>query len=151
MVGPVKVLAGLCLLGTGCFYLDPLNKPPNLALNCDFTDGRPCATNTQAHRGERVQLHMRVSDPDDNEDPASYGWAASACRDRGTGCDPAYDAQHYDENAGLGLDVEVPITLPGDVSSISVDFEARDDRGGITTQSLIFCLTTPPSTGMCDR
>jgi len=152
MVEAVKVLVGLCLLGTGCFSLDPLNKPPNFEATCDFADGRHCATNTQVHRGERIQVHLRVSDPDGNEDPASYGWMVSACgRDGGRTCDPAYDAQHYDEEAGLGLEVEVPVTLAGDVQSISVDFEARDDRGGIKQDSLIFCLTAPPSTGMCDR
>jgi hypothetical protein len=148
----VKVLVGLCVLGPACFSLDPLNKPPNMTLSCDFTDGRPCAPDTQVHRDERILLHMQVTDPDGNLDPASFGWTVSACgRGQGRTCDPAYDAQHYDEDAGLGLEVEVPVTLPDDVRSISVDFEARDDRGGRTTQSLIFCLTVPPSTGMCDR
>jgi hypothetical protein len=90
---------------------------------------------------------MAVSDPDGNEDPASYGWEAFAC-DSTTGslCDTEpFDAQHYDEPAERGLDVEVPATLPGGVRSISVDFQAGDDRGGLTKQSLIFHLANAPT------
>jgi hypothetical protein len=144
----VKVLAGLCVLGAGCFYLDPLNKPPNLIVDCELTDDRPCHhLGTDVFRGDRIRLRMAVSDPDGNEDPASYGWEAFAC-DSTTGslCDTEpFDAQHYDEPAERGLDVEVPATLPGGVRSISVDFQAGDDRGGLTKQSLIFHLANAPT------
>jgi hypothetical protein len=142
----VKGLTGLCLLGAGCFYLDPLNKAPNVQLGCELTD-RPCQTLTEVHRGDRIGLRMVVSDPDGNEDPSSYSWAAFACDStRGSLCpgDP-YDAQSYDEHLASGLEVEVPVTLPGHVHSISVDFEARDNRGGVTTQSMIFPLTDAPT------
>jgi hypothetical protein len=143
----VKVLAGLCLLGAGCFYLDPLNKPPNLSFDCVLTDDRPCNhIGTDVYRGDRVGLLMQVSDPDGNQDPSSYGWEAFAC-DSATGseCIGPYDAQHYDEHDGLGMEVEVPTSLPSNVRTISVDFHASDDRGGVAKQSLILHLVNPPT------
>jgi hypothetical protein len=136
----------LCLLAAGCFSLDPLNKPPNMQVDCELPDGRSCSLDSAVQRGDRIRLHMAVSDPDGNEDPSSYGWQASACgKDNGSDCVDPFDAQHYDEQSGMGTEVAVPVTLPGDVRSISVDFEAHDDRGGIARQSLIRCLTGAPT------
>jgi hypothetical protein len=144
----VKVLAGLCVLWTGCFYLDPLNKPPNLRFSCELPDDRECDQDSPVHRGDRVQLRMRVSDPDGNADPSSYGWKASACKDEhGSMCDPEpFDAQHYDEGAGMGVEVEIPTTIRAEIHTISIDFEARDDRGGINPPlSLVLQLTDAPN------
>ena len=144
----MKVLAGLCLLGAGCFYLDPLNKPPNLSYDCELTDNRPCRhIDTNVYRGDQIRLRMMVTDPDGNQDPSSYGWEAHAC-DSTTGSlcvTEPFDAQHYDETAETGLEVRVPATLPRNVHSISIDFLAADDRGGITKQSLVFLLVDAPT------
>lgn len=90
---------------------------------------------------------MVVSDPDDNEDRSTYGWQAAACTlDDGTGCLSApYDAQRYDADLPSGSELAIPATLPGDVRSISVDFEARDDRGGVGSASIVFRLTDAPA------
>ncbi len=86
---------------------------------------------------------MIVSDADDNQDRSSYSWKATACAaDNGTLCSAQpYDAQHYDEQSASGLELEIPATLPGEVRSISVDFEVRDDRGGIGVAFMLFHLT----------
>ena len=138
----------VCVLWTGCFYLDPLNKPPTLRATCEFADGRRCDSNSDVHRGDRIRLRMIVSDADDNEDASTYRWTASACDgDNGTLCaDAPYDAQHYDEQRAEGLELEVPASLPADVRSISVDFEARDDRGGVAVASMVFHVTDAPGT-----
>ena len=60
----VRVLAGACLVLTGCFYLDPFNKPPSVRPTCAFADGRPCDGDSEVHRGDRIRLHMIVSDAD---------------------------------------------------------------------------------------
>ncbi|MGH2898864.1 MAG: hypothetical protein ACRDMZ_09340, partial [Solirubrobacteraceae bacterium] len=78
-----------------------------------------------------------------NEDPSSYGWEAHAC-DGLCETEP-FDAQHYDEPAERGLELDVPATLPGSVGTISVDFQAGDDRGGVAKQSLIFHLANAPT------
>jgi hypothetical protein len=147
MVELVRVLACACLVLTGCFYLDPLNKPPTVRPTCAFTDGRPCDSDSDVHRGDRIRLHMIVTDPDDNEDASTYGWKATACAaDDGSLCSTQpYDAQHYDEQRALGVELEIPTTLASDVRSISVDFEVRDDRGGIAVAFMLFHLTAATS------
>jgi hypothetical protein len=147
MVEVVRVVAGVCLALTGCFYVDPFNNPPLVTPSCEFIDGRQCNSGRIAHRGERIRLSMVVSDADNNEDRASYGWQAFACTvDDGTGCiPPPYDAQHYDEDLASGLVLEIPASLAGDARSTSVDFEARDDRGGFDTASLVFRIADAPA------
>jgi hypothetical protein len=140
MVELVRVIASACLVLTGCFYLDPLNKPPTVRPTCAFADGRPCDSDSDVRRGDRILLQMIVSDADGNEDESSYGWKAFACAaDDGTACarEP-YDAQRYDEERGAGLELEIPTSLPADVRSISLDFEVRDDRGGIAVAFMVF-------------
>jgi hypothetical protein len=142
----VNVLAGLCLLGAGCFSLDPLNKPPNMQVGCELSGGRPCGVGDMVQRGDWIRLRMVVSDPDGNEDPSSYRWAAAACRtEKGGMCDPAFDAQHFDEEGGMGTEVQVPVSLPGDINTIGISFEARDDRGGSVTLPLLRPLSDAPS------
>lgn len=137
----------MCVLWTGCFYLDPLNKPPTLRFTCELPDNRECNQDSPVHRRDRVRLHMLISDADGNEDPSSYGWKAFACQSNaGTDCDrEPFDAQHYDEDLGMGLEVEIPATLRAEIHSISIDFEARDDRGADnSSQSLVLQLTDAP-------
>lgn len=143
MVELVRVVACACLLLAGCFLVDPFNKPPTVRPTCEFADGRRCDGDSDVRRGDRILLHMIVSDPDDNEDESSYGWKAFACKgDGGTLCvSEPYDAQHYDEERATGIELEIAATLPGDVRSISVDFEVRDDRGGIGTAFMVFHVT----------
>ena len=144
----VKVVraASACLLLIGCFSVDPFNDPPSIRPRCEFADGRQCSDDSVVHRGEHVRLHMVVSDADDNEDKSTYRWQAFACAvDDGTDClDAPYDAQHYDEELPSGIDLEIPVALPGDTRSISVDFEARDDRGGIGAASMVFRVGDAP-------
>jgi hypothetical protein len=146
MVKVVRV-ASACLLLIGCFSVDPFNDPPSIRPGCEFADGRQCSSDRVVHPGEHVRLHMVVSDGDDNEDKSTYRWQAFACTvDDGTGClDAPYDAQRYDEDLPSGIDLEIPVALPGDIRSISVDFEARDDRGGIGAASMVFRLADAAS------
>jgi hypothetical protein len=131
---------------TGCFYVDPFNDPPTVRPRCEFADGRQCSDDSVVIRGERVQLRMVVSDPDDNEDESTYGWQAFACtEDGGIGCvTPPFDAQLYDEELASGVELQIPSTLARDVRSISIDFEARDDRGGIGLASIVFRVGDAP-------
>jgi hypothetical protein len=126
--------------------VDPLNDPPSIRPRCELADGRQCSDDSVVDRGERIRLHMVVSDPDDNEDRSTYGWQAVACTvDDGTGCiSPPYDAQRYDEDRQSGIELTIPATLPGNVRSVSVDFEARDDRGGIGSASIVFRVSDAP-------
>ena len=143
----VRVVASACVLLIGCFTIDPFNNPPSIRPRCEFADGRQCSDDSVAHRGERIRLHMVVSDPDDNEDRSTYGWQAFACTlDDGTGCiKPPFDAQRYDEALASGVDLDIPATLPGNTRSTSVDFEARDDRGGIGAASIVFRIADAPA------
>ena len=131
----------------GCFSVDPFNNPPTIRPRCEFPDGRPCSDDSLVRRGERIGLHMVVSDADDNEDRSTYGWQAFACTvDDGTGCiKPPFDAQRYDEALASGVELEIPAMLAGNTRSTSVDFEARDDRGGIGTASLVFRVVDAPA------
>lgn len=139
---------GASLLLAGCFVADPFNTPPSLRVTCEFVDGRPCSgDNMESYRGDRVRLHMLVGDPEHNADPSTYGWEAFTCSESGgTGCvDEPFDAQHYDEQRGLGVEFEIPARLPDDVGSVSLDFEVRDDRGAINdTQFIVFHLIDGP-------
>ena len=143
MLELVRVAAGACLVLTGCFVVDPFNNPPTLTPTCEFVDGRPCGAESNVHRGDRIRVHMSVGDADGNQDESTYGWAAFAClSDRGSECrQPAYDAQHYDERLALGVELEIPATLAGDVRSTSLDFEVRDDRGSSGVAFMLFHVT----------
>jgi hypothetical protein len=145
MVGVVRA-ASACLLLIGCFYVDPFNNPPSIRPRCEFADGRQCSDDSVVTRGERIQLRMVVSDPDGNEDKSTYGWRAFACtEDDGTGCMSApFDEQRYDEELPSGLELQIPLSLASDVRSTSIDFEARDDRGGIGLASMVFRLVRSP-------
>jgi len=131
----------------GCLYVDPLNNRPTIRPRCEFADGRQCFDSSLVRRGERITLHMYVSDPDDNEDSSTYGWQAFACTaDDGSVCiKPPYDTQQYDGDLPWTTDFEVSVTLPGGVRSTSIDFEARDDRGGIGSASIVLRLTDAPA------
>jgi hypothetical protein len=133
------------LLLVGCFYTDPFNNPPSIRPRCELADGRQCSDDSVVQRGERIQLRMVVSDPDDNQDSSTFGWQAFACTgDDGTGCpDPPYDAQHYDEDLAQGVELVIPASLPGDVRSTIVQFDARDDRGGIAEAFMVFRIDPP--------
>lgn len=126
----------------GCFVVDPFNTPPSVTPTCEFVDGRPCGGESDVHRGDRIRVHMSVGDADGNQDASTYGWAAFACiSDLGSDClQPAYDAQHYDEQRAEGVELEIPATLRGDVRSISLDFEVRDDRGSSAVAFMRFHL-----------
>jgi hypothetical protein len=147
----VRIVAIVLL--SGCFYVDPFNTSPMIRAHCEFPDGRQCNDNSIVVRGERLRLVLIVSDADDNEDRSTYRWEAFACTIAdGTGCmSPPFDAQHYDEELASGLDLEIPANLTADVRSISVDFEARDDRGGFDQASLVFRVEPPAPRGYRGR
>ena len=138
-------LVGVCLLLAGCFQWDPLNSAPSARLTCEFVDGRSCGSDSDVHRGGGIRLHVFASDPD--EDELTNSWQASACiADNGTGCiyEP-FDMQIYDERRGTGTELTIPLILPGDARSISVDFETLDGRGGGDPSTMVFHLIDAPA------
>ena len=142
------------MLLIGCFSVDPLNNSPTILTYCEFAaippshpDGSQCSSDSVVRRGERIRLYMHVSDPDNNQDRSTYSWQAFACTaDNGSVCiKPPYDTQQYDRDLPWTSEFEVSVSLPADVRSTSVDFEARDDRGGIASAFIVFHLTDAPA------
>ena len=81
----MKQLVPILALASGCFYTDPINQRPSLAIRQDSGD--------QVYRGDVVDLEALVNDPAGHD--VSIAWSAAMCADtpdasgNRSGCDPA--------------------------------------------------------------
>jgi hypothetical protein len=123
-VGPVRLVASIGLLLTGCFYIDPINQRPSVGLH-----QQPGGF---VHRGDHVMLVADYDDPEGSQ--GFYSWRAFACADEavarhGVGC----DADAFYTGTLATAELAVPVTLAGGepVQAIRVVLEARDDRGAL--------------------
>src|SRR2546423_33898 len=82
-VRSVSLVAGAgALLLTGCFYVDPINRRPQIGSVqrvCDGSEpGVPCDF-TDLHRGDSVRIKAMFTDPDSAVENSSVTWVISAC------------------------------------------------------------------------
>jgi hypothetical protein len=122
------------LLGTGCIYVDPINRRPKLQpIEC-YTDDLmvPCglAPNSplpELHRGDSIKLKAVYSDPDSRPDDSVLHWTVAAC----DSCMLETCTVFYDEEVTTPAFV-VPKTvgLTGKpVQCVLPELELFDDRG----------------------
>lgn len=126
----MRAVAAVCVLLTGCFYIDPiLPRPRSLIIRPDVIA-----------RGGDVTLTARLVD---TESPAgSFDWTVFACSgfDQGvaSGCDdvafyaPALDAHLPGETRNTVRFTVPPMTRSGAMTqAIQVRLDARNDRGAL--------------------
>jgi hypothetical protein len=136
------------LLVTGCFYLDPINRRPEvMAVErvCDAADPGSCdpiLDRNDVHRGDRVMLNAVFTDRDGNEADAVLNWRIRACNVEGTLCD-----QLLDEAIEVP-DFKVPGTLQqsgGPVQRIYVHLLVVDGRGASSVQDPTIPISDGPT------
>lgn len=124
-------------LASGCFYLEPMNRPPSLSsikrLCDDAHPAAPC-TLENLHDGDQVLAQPVFNDPDGDEDNGAVHWRVSACADQS---DASCSAERlYDDSIPV-VEFEVRPTLNPDGTggpTHRIDFELRvfDERGALT-------------------
>lgn len=125
--------AGVSLLLTGCFYLDPINRRPkimSIERQCDTSDPtQSCDSELQdLHHGDSVRLKVIFTDPDGQVADSVLHWRVLACSNNMSLCDGAPLYEGADTIAGF----VVPNTLKdagGPVNTIAVELFVFDDRG----------------------
>jgi hypothetical protein len=120
---PVKRLALLIPLSAGCFYIDPINQRPSVAIEAGSSD--------PVFRGSAVHLHALVDDPEGDEDRTTLGWTVLLCTDATSpsGCDPGAP---FFTGANPDADFTVPIVRADNatpVTSLFVELDATDPDG----------------------
>ena len=140
----MRTVLCLCALLTGCFYLDPINRAPEIfgSVKCTVdVMKRPCLQTGSVHRGELLTFDVDFRDPEHREATATFDWRVFQCTDsEGTACaaDPFRTAQ------SRVFELEVPATLQG-VRSIKVTHELRDELGAPDSAREIFPINDPPT------
>jgi hypothetical protein len=69
----VRRLALIAALASGCFYVDPINQRPSIAIDL--------ASSGPVFRGDIVMLHAEVDDPEGEEELTQVQWHAYLCTD----------------------------------------------------------------------
>ena len=137
-------LAVACLVLTGCFYIDPINRRPRVdPITCRVvnSDDRACANNAYLHHDDQVELAAVVFDSDGEVSKATYDWTANACSDVDAAqCDPVAYFSSHDVAPTVGW----PNSLAG-VRSIRINVDVRDDRGALVSQTAKFYVNDPPT------
>jgi hypothetical protein len=125
VVGPGLVLAG-------CFYVDPINRRPEvtgLVRLCDDADpSAPCDFD-DLHRGDTVRVTAELNDPDGPESACVLMWRILACDSSDKRCDK--DPELYKESDSVA-GFTVPGTLKesdGPVQLVEVTVNVYDARG----------------------
>jgi hypothetical protein len=111
----------LCLVASGCFYVDPINQRPSLEIEQTSTD--------VVYRGDSVKLRAVANDPDDQF--VFFHWRAYAATDESD-----YDnAPFYEMSGDLEYDT-AEFVVPSDrvdtmvaVEAIRVVLEGQDEYG----------------------
>jgi len=128
----VKLLAAtVAVLGSGCFYFDPINQRPSIGIHQSSSD--------TVHRGDVVVLEARYNDPDGTG--GTLRWAAFACTQVSDASGSICDGQQFftgtDPTAALVVPLRRASGVP--VEAVRVVLAASDDRGAAAnpTQELV--------------
>jgi len=119
----VRRLALIAVLASGCFYVDPINQRPSIAIDL--------ASSNPVFRGDLVTLHAVVDDPEGEEATTVVQWHAYLCTDatdQGT-CDMA---SAFYSNDSLDASFLVPARRADNmtpVQSVLVTLDATDPGG----------------------
>lgn len=111
----------LCLVASGCFYVDPINQRPSLEIEQTST--------AVVYRGDTVRLNAIANDPDGQ--PVFFHWRANACTDE-TDCDKAPFYEMSDAKAVFVVPSERapdPERPPTAVEAVRVVLEGQDEYG----------------------
>ncbi|MBC7973525.1 MAG: hypothetical protein H7138_00965 [Myxococcales bacterium] len=133
-----------CLVLTGCFYIDPINRLPVVdSISCRFVNdnARTCSTQVPLHRIDKVELSVDIFDPDDSAANASHAWSAFVCNTPDTsGC----ELSPYATSTAAAPLLEWPRAAEG-VRGLLVAVDVRDGRGARVRQSARFTVNDPPT------
>jgi hypothetical protein len=119
----VRRLALILALSTGCFYVDPINQRPSIAIDM--------ASSNPVFRGDVVMLTAEIDDPEGDEELTQVQWHAYLCTDatdQGT-CDMAaafYSADTHDASFQVPARRADGVTP---VQSVLVTLDATDPGG----------------------
>lgn len=120
LVRHLALLLSTAGLVPGCFYVEPINQRPSLAIRATSDD--------PVYRGDRVVLAAEAADPDGHY--IKFQWRAYACTDA-TAADACDGAPFYSELLETAA-FDVPLVradLAVPVEAIRVVLEARDELG----------------------
>lgn len=138
----------LGLVLTGCFYLDPINRGPEIRKTfCSFLNADPsertCEISGFVRRGDAIELGVEFKDDDSNSANARFEWKAALCFD-----DDAVECGEELRVEDLATTtLEVPSDLVG-IRAINIDVEVRDERGALARLSPMFRVNDPPTLRM---
>jgi len=111
---------------SGCFYTDPINQRPSIAIH-------PAKPGEAISRGDRdVRFYSVTSDPDN--DSVALSWRAYACN--GTAC----DAAEFQSSSDTTFDViQIPLAnAAGDTyDTLEIRLEGRDALGATAKPSQV--------------
>ncbi|MEO8845400.1 MAG: hypothetical protein ABI591_24300 [Kofleriaceae bacterium] len=116
-------------LGAGCFYTDPINQRPSVAIHP--------VTMGDLYRGQQLVTLDGVADDPDG-DVVAFQWRAYACHQDGTA--QTCDAVEYDSGVDHEFITHVPMTLADSstpLNVVHVTLEGRDSYGATTRPSQI--------------
>jgi len=119
----VSRFAAILLLASGCFYTDPINQRPSIAIHQTVAGS--------AFRGQIINFEAISSDPDGYT--IAYQWRAYACTD-----EASCDSSPFDSSITKLAHFTVPMsraesTMP--IGAVYVTLEAKDDFGATAKPS----------------
>jgi hypothetical protein len=126
------ILIALLGLGAGCFYTDPINQRPSVAIH-------PMTTGDLYRGQQMVTLDGVADDPDG--DVVAFQWRAYACNQDGT--TQTCDAAQYDSGVDHEFITHVPMTLADPdhaslpLNVVHITLEGRDSYGATARPSQI--------------
>ncbi len=137
----VPVAGGLV---PGCFYADPINQRPSIAIENLSAE--------VVHRGDTVQLRANYNDPDGHY--VKFQWRAYACTDA-TNFDACDDVPFADSIVG-SFELVVPkkrVDLDVPVESLWIVLEAKDELGATArpAQELVIPVANAAPTVVLDK
>ncbi|HEX4423625.1 MAG TPA: hypothetical protein VH165_37200 [Kofleriaceae bacterium] len=149
---PVRLLAALGLLATGCLYIDPINQHPDImsvTRQCPVDPGSflPCDPEFQdLHRGDAVAVAATYHDPDGNDHQVSYHWQLFACSADGS-CDSGAAVDSTDATPTLTIPKARALT-GGPVQMVHLNLDLFDDRGARDSALRSVIINDGPSLGV---
>jgi hypothetical protein len=126
------ILIALLGLGAGCFYTDPINQRPSVAIH-------PVTTGDLMRGQTMVTLEAIADDPDG--DSVAFQWRAYACNQDGTV--QTCDAAQYDSGVDHEFVTNVPTVLADldhaslPLNIVHITLEARDSYGATAKPSQV--------------
>jgi hypothetical protein len=120
----VRAVAAVCVLLTGCFYIDPILPRPSVHLNAPEA----------IQRGGQITMSAELVDTDSAM--GSFDWDVFSCAEYGNGtpvgCDKdAFYSRPNDASSTASFMVPATTAAGGKTQAIHVDLRARSDRGAL--------------------